>query len=83
MNSSNCEEAGEDLGKVRPERVKKVAKELMRRYPDKFTTDFQSNKKLVESLTKLSSTKLRNRIAGYVTRLVASTQTAKTEEEIE
>lgn len=68
------------MGKVRPEKVKKAARELVRRYPDKFTTDFESNKKLVESLAKISSTKLRNRIAGYVTRLVAGTQPAQTEE---
>jgi small subunit ribosomal protein S17e len=68
------------LGKVRPERVKRIARELVRRYPDKFTTDFEDNKKLVETLVKISSTKLRNRIAGYVTRLSAITQAAQTEE---
>ncbi len=69
------------MGKVRPERVKRIARELVRRYPDKFTTDFEDNKKLVESLVKISSTKLRNRIAGYVTRLLAITQAAQDEEE--
>ncbi|MDH5438318.1 MAG: 30S ribosomal protein S17e [Candidatus Bathyarchaeota archaeon] len=68
------------MGKVRPERVKRIARELVRRYPDKFTTDFEDNKKLVESLVKVSSIKLRNRIAGYVTRLSAITQAAQTEE---
>ncbi len=66
---------------MRPERVKRIARELVRRYPDKFTTDFEDNKKLVESLVKISSTKLRNRIAGYVTRLLAITQAAQDEEE--
>jgi small subunit ribosomal protein S17e len=42
---------------------------LVERFPDKFTTDFENNKKLVESLTNISSTKLRNRIAGYITQL--------------
>lgn len=41
----------------------------MQRYPDKFTNDFENNKKAVESLTTVSSPKIRNRIAGYVTRL--------------
>ncbi len=68
------------MGKVRPERVKSVARELVKRYPDKFTTDFEDNKKLVESLVNISSTKLRNRIAGYITRLLAVTQAAETEE---
>jgi small subunit ribosomal protein S17e len=49
--------------------VKRIARELVERFPDKFTTDFETNKKLVESLTNISSTKLRNRVAGYITRL--------------
>jgi len=74
------------LGKVRPERVKKVARELLSRYPDKFTADFESNKKLIGSLSKIPSVKLRNRIAGYITRLVAikkAAEAAEAEEEEE
>ena len=56
-------------GKVRTELVKRIARELVERFPDKFTTDFENNKKLVESLTNISSTKLRNRVAGYITQL--------------
>jgi small subunit ribosomal protein S17e len=66
--------ASDDLGKVRPDRVKRVARELVERFPEKFTANFESNKKLVESLTNISSTKLRNRIAGYITRLLTITQ---------
>ena len=56
-------------GKVRTELVKRIAQELVKRFPDKFTTDFETNKKLVESLTNISSTKLRNKVAGYITHL--------------
>lgn len=59
------------LGKVRQEHLKKIARELVKRYPDKFSIDFQNNKKVVESLAQIPSTKLRNRIAGYITRLVS------------
>ena len=69
------------MGKVRPEHVKRIAKELVQRFPDKFTTNFENNKKLVKEFTNLSSTKLRNRIAGYVTRLVAIMQPSETAEE--
>jgi len=65
------------LGKVRPERVKKIARELLKRYPDKFTTDFENNKKLLGTLSKISSIRLRNRIAGYITRLVAISKAAE------
>jgi small subunit ribosomal protein S17e len=71
---------GEDLGKVRPERVKRVARELIKRYPDKFTTNFEDNKKLVGTLIETPSTRLKNRIAGYITSLIVSMQPAQTEE---
>ncbi len=41
-------------------------------YEDKFTTEFEANKKLVVALTNISSKKLRNRVAGYTTRLASS-----------
>lgn len=63
------------MGKVRPERVKKIARELVGRFPNRFTTDFEENKKAVDALTETSSSKVRNRIAGYITRLVRVTQT--------
>lgn len=69
------------MGKVRPEHVKRIAKELVQRFPEKFTTNFENNKKMVKEFTNLSSTKLRNRIAGYVTRLVAIMQSSETAEE--
>jgi len=65
------------LGNVRPETVKRIAHELIRRYPDKFTSDFDENKKAIASLTNISSTKIRNRIAGYITRLVSLSQQEK------
>lgn len=74
------ERAGEDLGKVRPERVKRIARELVGMYPDKFTTNFEDNKKLIETLIETSSIKLRNRIAGYITSLIVAMQPAQTEE---
>lgn len=75
----NFQRNGENLGNVRPEHVKRIARELMQRYPDRFTSDFENNKKAVQSLTTVSSVKLRNRIAGYVTRL-SSTQIAPASE---
>ena len=65
------------MGKVRPDRVKRVARELVERFPEKFTLDFESNKELVDSLTNISSTKLRNRIAGYIIRLLTIIQASE------
>ena len=66
------------MGKVRPEHVKRVARELVKRFPDRFTISFEDNKELVKELTNLSSTKVRNRIAGYITHLVTIMQRSET-----
>jgi len=65
---------------VRPERVKRIARELVSKHPDKFTTNFENNKKLVETLIETSSTKLRNRITGYITSLIVAMEPDQTEE---
>jgi len=60
------------LGKVRPEHVKRISRELLDKFPDKFSVNFENNKKAVEALTNVSPTKLGNRIAGYIIRLLAT-----------
>jgi len=62
------------LGNVRPEKVKRIARELIRKYPDKFTANFEENKKILSSIALIPSTRLRNSIAGYITRLVSISQ---------
>ncbi len=56
------------MGNIRPTYIKRVAIELVRLYPDAFTTDFEHNKAKVSELTDVSTVMMRNRIAGYVTR---------------
>jgi len=72
------------LGKVRTEQVKRIARQLLDKYPNKITADFENNKKLVTKFTNISSIKLRNRVAGYAARLagtVYSSDALETEEE--
>ena len=71
------------MGKVRPEKVKKMARDLTKRYPGKFTTDFETNKKALNSIAKIYSSKLRNLIAGYITRLVVISKAAEAGESSE
>ena len=59
-----------DLGSVRPRYIKNAAKALLQLYPDTFTEDFESNKRLVEQLTDAKTKKVRNRIAGYLVTLI-------------
>jgi len=57
------------LGKVRIGKVKGVSKELVSKYGNVFTTDFEVNKKLVYQYSDITSKHLNNRVAGYITRL--------------
>ncbi len=56
------------MGNIRPTYIKRVAIELVKRYPEMFTDDYQHNKATVERVTDIQNSKLRNRVAGYVTR---------------
>lgn len=58
------------MGNIRTAFVKRIAKELVENNPGKFTVDFEENKKLVEKLSTVNTKHLRNKIAGYITRLM-------------
>ena len=60
------------MGNVRTEQIKRTAKELIKRYHDKFSGDFENNKHLVNSLVQGGTPKVKNQIAGYITRSLAS-----------
>ncbi|MHA1126210.1 MAG: 30S ribosomal protein S17e [Promethearchaeota archaeon] len=58
------------MGKVRTILIKKVSKELINKYPDVFTTDFDTNKRLLDKYIEVDSKHLRNRISGYIVNLL-------------
>lgn len=55
------------MGNIRPNYIKRIALELVQKYPTVFNADFDNNKILVSKLTNVESIMMRNRIAGYVT----------------
>ncbi len=62
------------MGRIRPTYIKRVAIELVEKYPGVFSTDFEANKELVAKLTDATDVKtntMRNRIAGYITRYLS------------
>ena len=63
------------MGNIRTSFVKRLAKELIETHKGVFTTDFDQNKKLVMEYSTVSNKHLRNKFAGYVTRLVRLEQT--------
>lgn len=59
------------MGRIRPTYIKRVAIDLVNKYPKSFNNDFENNKTMVGSLTDVTSVTMRNRIAGYVTRYIS------------
>lgn len=49
--------------------IKKIAKEFLEKYPDRFTADYEANKKLIAELADIPSKKLKNQIVGYISRM--------------
>lgn len=39
----------------------------MKEYGDRFTTDFDENKKIIDQVVDVTSKKIRNKLAGYMT----------------
>jgi small subunit ribosomal protein S17e len=63
------------VGKVRTVLIKRLARELVDRYADSFSKDFDHNKGQVDELLTNTTKRLRNRIAGYITRLMTLRET--------
>ena len=57
------------MGRIKTTLIKRKTKELLKKHGDKFTSDFSQNKQLTNSYASISSKKLRNIVAGYMTRL--------------
>lgn len=70
------------MGKVKTEHIKRLAKELMLRFPDKFSSNFDDNKSAVDGLTEGATTKVRNQVAGYITHNISSIQTESSSETV-
>ncbi len=58
------------MGKVRTKLVKKTAKDLFAKHPEIFSEDFRHNKEVLKEIMNSYSKRVRNKVAGYVTRLV-------------
>jgi len=57
------------MGRIKTQQIKRVTKQLIDDHGSEFKKDFNKNKELVEQFADIKSKKLRNVIAGYVTRL--------------
>lgn len=65
------------MGRIKTQLVKRAALKFMHQHPNTFKKDFSENKVLLMGVSEIYSKKLRNIIAGYLTRLVRQQETGK------
>ena len=58
------------MGRIKTQFIKRLGRELVQKHKEQLKLDFEENKKIVEQLLTEPSKKIRNVVAGYVTRLM-------------
>ncbi|QKQ99882.1 30S ribosomal protein S17e [Metallosphaera tengchongensis] len=69
------------MGNIYTRDIKRIGQEIFEKYKDQVSTDYGKNKELVKQVVDVYSKKVRNRIAGYITRRAKQTQRASTPQE--
>ena len=54
------------MGRIKTSFVKHVAKDLVEKYPDKFSIDYEKNKTALKEVMIFESKRMRNIVAGYL-----------------
>jgi small subunit ribosomal protein S17e len=62
------------MGRIKTKLAKRVALKLVREYRSQLKDNFEDNKKIVDELAEVPSHKIRNIIAGYITRIIKNKQ---------
>ena len=57
------------MGRIKTSFVKHVARDLVERYPSKFSIDYEQNKKDLSEVMIFESKRMRNIVAGYLVTL--------------
>ena len=63
------------MGRIKTAKIKSVTNELIERHPEDFKPNFEENKKILGKFAQVDSKRIRNVIAGYITRLVKAKKT--------
>jgi len=58
------------MGRIKTQLIKRITFEIMKQSKDQLSTQFDGNKKVVADLLGGASKKIRNSVAGYLTRLM-------------
>jgi small subunit ribosomal protein S17e len=56
------------MGRIKTTAIKTLGDEIIKVHGDKFTTDFEKNKMILKEIKNIPSKKIRNILAGYITK---------------
>jgi len=56
------------MGRIKSIAIKNLAREMIKDHGDRFSTDFERNKKIIQEIKKIDSKKIRNVLAGYISK---------------
>ena len=56
------------MGRIRTKQIKRLGQQFINSHRDKLAKTFEENKKVVQELSDVRTKKLRNMIAGYLTK---------------
>ena len=57
------------MGRIKTLQIKRLTNEIFEKFKDKITRDYAKNKEFLEQKAEFRSKKIKNIIAGYLTRL--------------
>ncbi len=55
---------------IKPSYIKNLGEELLETYGDRFSGNFEENKHVVMNVAVINSKRVRNRVAGYISRKI-------------
>ena len=55
---------------IKPTYIKALGMEILSSYGPRFSKDFDENKQIVSEVTTVESKRVRNRVAGFITRKI-------------
>ena len=62
------------MGRIKTKLIKRISLKIFKQHSDELKDNFEENKEQVAKFADIPSKKIRNIIAGYVTRLVKQKQ---------
>ena len=62
------------MGRVRTKTIKRTARQIIEKYYNRLTLDFNINKRVVDEVAVVPTKRMRNKIAGYLTHLMRRIQ---------